>query len=189
MCKSKFCETIKNKKYEGYCLFCYVHLFPEKEIVRNYKTKEIDVVDKIKNKYPNLTWIEDKIIKDGCSKKRPDLMCDFGTHVLIVEIDENAHKKYDCSCDNKRIMELSQDVGHRSIVFVRFNPDGYTNKEGKKIKSCWKINKKTGLMIIDNTKEDEWTKRVHSLNKQIKYWTKNVPGKTIETIELYYDEN
>jgi len=31
------------------------------------KTKEKDVVDRIKEKYPDLTWIEDKKIKDGCS--------------------------------------------------------------------------------------------------------------------------
>jgi len=48
-------------------------------------------------------------------------MCDLGTHILIVEIDENAHAVYDCSCENKRLMELSQDVGHRPIVFIRFN--------------------------------------------------------------------
>ena len=36
---------------------------------------------------------------------------------------------------NNRLMELSQDVGFRPIVFIRFNPDGY------KITSCWYINK------------------------------------------------
>ena len=36
----------------------------------------------------------------------------------------------DCSCENKRIMEISQDLGHRPIVFIRFNPDEY-NKNGK----------------------------------------------------------
>ena len=49
----------------------------------------------------------------------------------IVEIDENQHIEYDCSCENKRIMELSQDVGHRPIIFIRFNPDDYLNYENK----------------------------------------------------------
>ena len=30
----------------------------------------------------------DKRIKCGCSKRRPDLLLDLGTHVIIVEIDE-----------------------------------------------------------------------------------------------------
>ena len=64
-----------------------------------------------------------------CSKRRPDLFLDLGYQILIIEIDENQHLDYDCSCENKRIMELSQDVGHKPIVFIRFNPDEYCNDE------------------------------------------------------------
>ena len=69
----------------------------------------------------------DKKIQDGCSTRRPDLFLDLGYQIIIIEIDENQHIDYDCSCENKRIMELSQDVGHRPIVFIRFNPDDYKN--------------------------------------------------------------
>jgi hypothetical protein len=51
---------------------------------------------------------------------------------LIIEVDENKHDNYDCSCENKRIMLISQDLGHRPVVLLRFNPDGYL-KDGKKI--------------------------------------------------------
>ena len=64
----------------------------------------------------------------------------MGSYIIIVEIDENAHIYYDCSCENKRLMEISQDLGFRSIVFIRFNPDDYTIKNEKKL-SCWGINK------------------------------------------------
>ena len=73
-------------------------------------------------------------------EKRPDLFLDFGYQVLIVEIDENQHQNYDCSCENKRLMELSQDVQHKPIVFIRFNPDDYMDQE-RKISSCWTTNK------------------------------------------------
>ena len=43
---------------------------------------------------------------------------------------ENKHTDYDYSCEHKRLMELSQDLQHRSIVFIRFNPDAYVNQEG-----------------------------------------------------------
>lgn len=56
-------------------------------------------------------WIHDKIIKDGCSLKRPDLLLDMGSHIINIEIDENSHTNYDNSCKNKRIMTLSQNVG------------------------------------------------------------------------------
>jgi hypothetical protein len=34
----------------------------------------------------------------------------MGSHIIIVEIDENKHTDYDCSCENKRLMELSKDL-------------------------------------------------------------------------------
>jgi hypothetical protein len=164
-------------------------LFPDKPITRNYKTKEKNVVDNVIKIFPNFTWISDKKIQDGCSKKRPDLLLDMGSHIIIVEIDENAHTNYDCSCENKRIMTLSQDVGHRPIVFIRFNPDDYIDKKGNKIKSCWKTNKLTGIIHLDKNKLKEWDNRICSLIEQINYWVKNTTNKTIEIIQLFYDEN
>ena len=79
-------------------------------------------------KFVDFDWKTDKTINDGCSKRRPDLLLDFGYQIVIIEIDENQHNNYDCSCENKRIMELSQDLGHRPIVFIRFNPDSNVSK-------------------------------------------------------------
>jgi hypothetical protein len=158
-------------------------MFPELPNVRNYKTKEKEVVDRIKEVFPNLTWIADKKIQDGCSSKRPDLFLDLGTHLLIIEVDENKHTNYDCSCENKRLMELSQDVGHRPIVFIRFNPDSYTDLSGNKIKSCWRLNK-LGVMCIDN--EKNWNGRISTLLEQIQYWIDNPVEKTVEIVELFY---
>jgi hypothetical protein len=185
LCKTEHCETIVSKKYNGYCLSCCIQVCPEIEAVRNYKTKENTVVDIIKEKFPNLTWIADKKIKDGCSNKRPDLLVDMGTHIIILEIDENKHSTYDCSCENKRLMLLSQDVGHRPIVFIRFNPDGYIDQEGNTVKSCWKLNQ-LGVMKIIKTKEKEWEERMNNLIQQIHYWLINPTEKTVEIIELYY---
>ena len=124
-CKSEWCLTRVSTKYDGHCLFCYMNLFPDKPVSRNYKTKEYSVVEYIKTKFPNLNWIADKIILGGCSKRRPDLLLDLFYQIIIIEVDENQHTDYDCSCQNKRIMELSQDLGHRPIIFIRFNPDDY----------------------------------------------------------------
>jgi hypothetical protein len=117
---------------------CYVNN-PEnhgKPLMRNYKTKETDVVNKLTETYPNFTWVADKKIQDGCSLRRPDLLLDLGEQIIIVEVDENKHNNYDCSCENKRLMELSKDLYHKPIVFIRFNPDSYKNQNGRTIKSC-----------------------------------------------------
>jgi hypothetical protein len=167
LCNNEWCHTrLKNKKYKGYCLLCFIHEFPGEECYRNYKTKEQSVVDFVKQSFPNYSWIHDKRIQDGCSKRRPDLFLDMGEYILIIEVDEEKHDNY--SCENKRIMEISQDVNHRSIIFIRFNPDKYTDKGGKKISSCWKTDK-TGLTHIINTKEKkkEWEMRLDTLKREI----------------------
>jgi len=186
-CLTPLCFT--QPGHEGYCMRCFMYTFPDKPVARNYKTKEFSVVDYITKEIPEYVWITDKIIQDGCSKKRPDLLLDLGYQVIIVEIDENQHKTYDCSCDNKRVMELSQDVGHRPIVFIRFNPDDYMNKEGQKVKSCWSTNG-YGINIVSPKCKNDWETRLENLKKQIEYWTtpENKTDKTVEVVQLYYDE-
>ena len=185
LCKSPLCETRGIKKYNGYCLPCCIHLCPDIDVSRNFKTKENDVVDRVKNEFPGFSWVCDKKVVDGCSKRRPDLLLDMGSHIIIIEVDENKHDTYDCSCENKRLMEISQDVGHRPIVFIRFNPDNYVDKDGKKISSCWKVNG-YGVMQVSKTKIVEWEERIKALLAQIQYWVDNNTEKTVEIIELFY---
>ena len=187
-CKSEWCTTrVSREKYDGYCLHCFMNLFPDKPVSRNYKTKEYAVVEYIKTKYPDVHWIADKIINGGCSKRRPDLILDLGYQVLIVEIDENQHIGYDCSCENRRLMELSQDLGHRPIIFIRFNPDNY-EINGENITSCWGQDKK-GICVVKKSKKHEWNQRLNVLEERINYWIspENITNKTIETIQLFYD--
>ena len=183
-CKFENCMVDGNKKYNGYCLFCFIHLFPDVEITRNYKTKEKHIVDNIINKFSNFTWITDKKIQDGCSNRRPDLVVDFGFNILIIEIDENQHRNY--NCENKRTMQISQDFNHRPIILIRFNPDNYTNNKNENVLGCFKCDNK-GLLIVRNKKDFE--KRLKVLYKQIEYWSneKNINEKTLHIINLFYD--
>ncbi len=184
-CKTPLCSTIVNKRYEGYCLPCFVHMFPDKPNSRNYKTKERAVAEYVLKEFPDKTWVADKRVADGCSRRRPDLCLDMGSHLIMVEVDENQHMDYDCSCENKRLMELSRDVGHRPIVFVRFNPDDYKQSD-KSITSCWGMDKK-GMCVIKKSKTTEWDHRLACLKEQIHYWVSNMPEKTVECVQLFFD--
>jgi hypothetical protein len=187
-CKSPWCSTRpSNNKYEGYCLYCFMHLFPDKPILRNYKTKERSVVEHVKSNFPDFEWIADKIVQGGCSRRRPDLLLDLHDQILIVEIDENQHIDYDCSCENKRIMQLSQDLGHVPIVFIRFNPDDY-RKNGSNVTSCWGQNK-NGFCVVKKSKTREWEMRLNALDESIRYWSapENKTNKLIEVVQLFYD--
>ena len=186
-CISEWCATIThNNKYDGHCLFCYINLYPEKPVVRNYKTKETTIVNHVREKFPDFTWITDKRVQGGCSKRRPDLLLDLGYQVLVVEIDENQHNNYDCSCENKRLMEISQDIGHRPLIFIRFNPDGYINNKNENKKSSWRSNQ-LGIFIINKESNKDWSNRLTVLENQINYWTDNATNKTLEVIHLFYD--
>ena len=187
-CLSEWCV---NRAYrpsnDGYCSFCFLHLFPEKPQARNHKTKENSVVEFIKSTFPDVTWKTDKRVVDGCSKRRPDLLLDLGYQIIIIEVDENQHIDYDCSCENKRLMEISQDVGHRNIVFVRFNPDQYFDKENVKILSCWTTNKQ-GILEVNKNNRKRWSDRLKALANQVQYWMDNKTDKMLECIQLFYDE-
>lgn len=151
--------------------------------MRNYKTKEMCVVNCIMQHYTQFTWVADRRVQGGCSLRRPDLLLDMGSHIIIVEIDENKHTGYDCSCEHKRLMEISQDLQYRPIVFIRFNPDSYKGQDGVIVKSCWKLNK-SGIMSI--IAHGEWDQRLEILIHQIQYWVDNPTEKMVEIVELFY---
>jgi hypothetical protein len=154
-CIHEWCNTfVSNKNYEGFCMRCYIYKYHLKLVSRNYKTKEFTVVEFVKTNFPDYEWVADKIVQDGCSRRRPDLLLDFGDFILIIEVDENQHIDYDISCENKRTMEISRDLGHRNIVFIRFNPDDYMIGN-EKITSCWGANK-TGIFAVKKSKTKEW---------------------------------
>ena len=187
-CKTDLCETRVDNRYEGYCIRCFMYLFPEKPVTKNFKTKERAVADFVKKEFPSISWIYDKRITDGCSLRRPDILGDLGEQVMSIEIDEYKHNRYECSCENKRMMELSKDVGHRRLVFIRFNPDSYLDNQGNKVSSCWGINNK-GHYIIKKKKKDEWDLRLEQLKQTIQYWLDNNTDKILEVIQLYYDQD
>ena len=195
LCKQCRMTYASNKKYLGYCLVCFIHIHPEKPVSRNYKTKEKAVVDRVIDRYSDLTWIWDKRIQDGCSRKRPDLLVDLGTHILIIEVDEQAHSDYNCSCENIRLHGICCDVGYRPVIMIRFNPDSYETLEGEKIKSCWTQNT-LGIYVIAKGKVREWSERIETLFRAIEYWMVNIPDTkfpigdgqilVLEIIELFF---
>ena len=185
-CQSIWCDTqVSNQKYKGFCLFCFMHLFPEEKVTRNYKTKERSVVDFILEHFPNFTWIFDKKVEGGCSKRRPDILLDLGEYVIIIEIDENQHIDYNCICETKRLMEISKDIGFRPCVFIRFNPDDFFDKN-KKNTSCWGCNK-NGILTVKKSKKKEWKTRLDMLKKTVYNYIRNKPNKTIEVVNLFFD--
>ena len=85
-CKTVGCDIeVTKQTYQGYCLHCFMHLFPNEKIARNYKVKENEVLNFVAEKFSSCTIVRDKRIEDGCSARRPDLQIDLGFQVIIVE--------------------------------------------------------------------------------------------------------
>jgi hypothetical protein len=188
LCRTELCETSAIKKYGYRCFPCALQVCPEK-VKRNFKNKEHDVVVRLKEAFPDVTLIIDKTVDGGavCSKKRPDVMLDMGSHVIIVEVDEKEHEDYDCSCEHKRMMLLWLDLQQRPVVFIRFNPDKYIDEHGKTVASCWRVNGQ-GVLSVAPKKMKEWQERIDCLKSQVQYWIDHSTDKTVETIELFYSK-
>jgi hypothetical protein len=170
------CTFVKPGKRQfsyPYCFQCYCVNFPDAVIPRKFKLKENHVVDELKKYFPEVKMVFDKQIDGGCSRRRPDVRIECLTHTIVVECDENAHKGY--SCENKRAMEIFQDLGSRPIVFIRFNPDKF---EGK---VCFPITK--GVCSIN---KEEWNLRVGLLVETIKIYLP-LQEKNVHTVHLFYD--
>jgi hypothetical protein len=104
--------------------------------------------------------------------------------VIIVEIDENQHKGYDITCDNRRTMELSQDLNHRPIVFIRVNPDKYVS-DGKTVNGAFALTKATGKLT---TKPIILKRRIRATLSAIEAHRNSIPEKLITVETLFFDE-
>ena len=173
-----------NPKYGKYCRYCFISLFPEHKISRAYRTKEKVVVDYIKETFIKYDWIQDKRLVGGCSKRRIDLSNDFGNFVLGIEIDENQHSNYECEL--KRNNELWNDINCRPLVLIRFNPDGYTDKDGTKYTSPWRATA-NGTVLL-KTRQEEWDARITKLKKTIKQIIREPPTEEFTQLKLFYTE-
>lgn len=192
LCKSPNCSIVSSKKYQNYCIKCFVSIHPDLQISRNYKIKEIDVVNRIQKEFPELPWVYDKCIEGGTSRKKPDLLFDMEYQVLIVEIDENQHKQnyytvYNENGEMERLQEISNDLKNRPMVIIRFNPDTYVNDKGKTVSSCWKTNS-DGVLVIQKSKEKEWEERIGVLLKEIRFWIHSKTEQNMEIIKLFYNQ-
>jgi len=172
--------NIQRSPHKPYCFRCYCMTYPDAKIKGKYKLKEHHLRDELQKHYKNTVMIFDKRIDNGCSLRRPDVRIELLTHTLIIECDENKHKGY--SCENKRTMEIFQDLGNRPIVFIRFNPDSYKDENGNIINGCFK---KT--TTIDNSLiKKEWTIRINKLQERIDYYINNIPTKEVTIEQLFY---
>ncbi len=174
-------STTMNSKYKPNCARCHFYLNPDDPRIRNYKVKEHAFMLALQKFHPEM--VLDRTVSGGCSKRRPDGLLDCLTHSIVVEIDEDQHAGYESMCENRRTMELFNDLGRRPIVFIRLNPDKYSC-DGKTIKSCFQQSKNGDLQL----RKSEFARRFDALQTSVDQCMTNVPSRELSYVKLFYSE-
>ena len=183
-CITESCEQFSMK--DNYCMRCFYFHNPTKKPKR-FKVKEEEVINYLKQEFKDIKMITDKaLIGDGlCLRNRPDILINLNKHSIIIEIDEEQHKYYNLICDEARINNI-QEALNRPIIIIRFNPDAYI-ENGKKVKSCFNIDKKTGMRTIPKNQEQNWNNRLSKLKDTLAFSLEDYKDDPIRIIKLFYD--
>ncbi len=171
-CIGPLCETKANRKYRGYCAYCFSQTFPDDPIQPRNKTKELKVRAFLRENYSG--FIHDMVLDtNGCDcthRRRIDFRQLIGNTMLCIECDENQHNSY-----------TDEEVRYNDVVsawtgkwiFIRFNPDNYRiNGELKKTPM------KTRLEGLKN-----------EIDKQISRIEKEENEELLEVVKLYFNRN
>ena len=176
--KSRYVESLDKKV--RCCIRCFYHFYPNDKIPRRFKIRQNYFNEKLIEEFGDI-FEYDKQIKCGCSKRRPDWFIDCYKYSIIIELDEDQHKY--TSCDEKRMMELFQDLGNRQLVLIRINPDKY-NKKGKMKEGCFEFDEKNTIKCLTK----EFDRRFNKLINFIDYYLDNEPEKEITVRKLFFDK-
>ena len=91
--------------------------------------------------------------------------------MLCVETDESQHKRYNTKDEEIRYDDLYL-IHSGKFVFIRFNPDKYTNSNGT---------------IIDTVLKKRMPDLEAEVNKQIKRILHDENNELLEIVHLFYD--
>ena len=107
----KYCDIREDVPFV--CVSCRQRMHKKEHAVVRHLRRTIDV-----------PFVYDESPGFECTRKRPDIRFETPTHDVIVEVDENQHRGYEEQCECARISEIVGAIGGKSVVFVRYNPDG-----------------------------------------------------------------
>ena len=79
--------------------------------------------------------------------------------------------------------QIAIDIS-RPVVFIRFNPDSYTDSN-KKIPSCFKVLKNSGILVVRC--ENAWNSRLNKLKEIITENLHEIPEIPMTIVHLFYD--
>lgn len=187
-CKDNDCKNTVYK-YDGYCSLCC-----KLTNTKHDDTSETDLQSISKKEYNILRFLQqnfkhkiywNKQIKLAVHPhateihKRPDFRMDLGTFQIIIENDEDQHKRYNKHTEIERLDEIYNYV-NVPLYIVRFNPDKYINNDVV-VNGCFSNNS------VSNP--TEWANRLDKLKTTIEECINKgaCSSQKYEIIYLFYD--
>ncbi len=140
----KRCQLPNILSINNLCEYCQ-----PQDFVSNHLVKQRFIQKYLEESGIVFDQIDKRIEKGECGKERPDFVLDCGTHIVILECDEEGHarsecsrychcpldangkKIYHCRCDVGRMHDITQAYGGLPVYFIRFNPDHYKSDKAK----------------------------------------------------------
>lgn len=104
----------------GLCVYCK----PKNQNKLYFKTKEMKVVQYLRDNLPNENFIHNKSVGSTCTGGHlfPDILFECSCYNIIVEIDEFKHRGASYACDEQRMYDIIAKLG-MPCIFIRYNPD------------------------------------------------------------------
>jgi len=171
------------------CALCYAVTHRKAPMKRDLQTKERALLAWLEalmaNAPSHLSMRHDQVVSGGCGKERPDFCIDVLSHVVILECDENKHARELPECRQQRAWRIPDSFGGRPVVFLRFNPDRFVDKQGAVHPSCFAL--KRGVLTL--ARETAWLKRLGLVEARLRYHLCTVPDAHIVEEFLFYGDD
>ena len=115
---------------------------------------------------------------------------------MLIEIDEDSHRTYECAKERSReaVFVANSAIGS-TIVMIRFNPDAYTDYDGKRHPSCFKFNQSSGTVVVNASQRKQWKERCEALIATVTNFLDPKtevpppePDRVLFSAELFYDD-
>jgi hypothetical protein len=155
---------------DGKCVnFC--HLEDQNNIYRRQiKQKETRVLDILTKVYGSPQEYNSRVSSEcgGRNREEKEIVYDCKTHQVHVEVDEKMHSGYCVQGEKNRMINLYMSEGGVPLVFLRYNPDSFTDLNCVRSK-------------IPRSKREE------DLVKWVGYFMDRCPKKQVGVKYLFYD--
>lgn len=159
---SVFCKKCKLWKVSGepyLCSYC------KSDSISRQKTKEMKVVNFFRDK--NICFDHNKSIGKNYGYYKPDLLFQYSTHNIIIEVDENQHQGYNKICERGREHNIYLCF-NKPVIFLRFNVDKFS--------------------INNIIQKVLFVKRLDKLYERFVYHSKNIPNEELTIEFLFYND-